>query len=235
MQENNPNYYAIIPANVRYCKKLKANAKLLYGEISALCNAKGYCWATNEYFAELYGMSSTTISRLINQLKEEGFVKIEYEKRGFEVVQRTIWLTDGCQNSQPTVDQNDKENNTLNNTINILPSAKKATGKSVPVEFNECRKHFYKLYITNLHRKPKWGAVEAKLLKADLKKFEGIPGLTQSPGTILKLAMEVWIYNEADNQWLVDRAVKSGYIYTAFHTHLDAILEYMRRVAEEKT
>ena len=47
MGKEKPNYYAIIPAEIRYDKKLTPNSKLLYGEITALANKEGYCWAGN--------------------------------------------------------------------------------------------------------------------------------------------------------------------------------------------
>lgn len=70
-------YYAVIPAEVRYDKSLKPNAKLLYGELTSLCSRSGYCWATNEYFAELYSLSVGTVSRLISQLESQGYIHCE--------------------------------------------------------------------------------------------------------------------------------------------------------------
>ena len=58
-----PNYYAIIPAEVRYSKKLTPNAKLLYAEITALCNMNGKCTASSEYFCRLYEVSRVSIQK----------------------------------------------------------------------------------------------------------------------------------------------------------------------------
>lgn len=69
-----PAFYAIIPADVRYDKNLKPNAKLLYGEVTALCNERGYCWAGNEYFAKLYGVNLKTISVWISQLVSKKYL-----------------------------------------------------------------------------------------------------------------------------------------------------------------
>ena len=77
---NAPSFYAVIPANVRYDKTIPANAKLLYGEITALCNKEGYCWATNGYFAELYDVSETSISKWISSLVKAGYICLEIDK-----------------------------------------------------------------------------------------------------------------------------------------------------------
>ena len=87
-----PNYYAIIPAEVRYDKGLTANAKLLYGELTALCNKEGYCWANNDYFANLYGTSKKTISRWISSLVENQYISstMIYKDNTREILYREI-------------------------------------------------------------------------------------------------------------------------------------------------
>ena len=73
-----PNLYAIIPASVRYDKSLRPNEKLLYGELTALTNKHGYCFASNNYFAELYEVTPQAVSRWINNLRKRGYITIEY-------------------------------------------------------------------------------------------------------------------------------------------------------------
>jgi hypothetical protein len=131
-----PSFYAIIPATIRYDKSLPPNAKLLYGEITALCNKHGYCWAENGYFADLYDVENETISRWISKLKNQGYIKTEliYKEGTKEVQSRRIYLLTNesipidkkintpRQKNQYPIDEKVKDNNTLNNTSNNLPS-----------------------------------------------------------------------------------------------------------------
>ncbi len=76
--DNKKSYYAVIPATVRYDNSVVPGAKLLYGEITALCNEKGYCWATNDYFSRLYSVSKRTISTWIKSLCDAGYISAEF-------------------------------------------------------------------------------------------------------------------------------------------------------------
>ena len=105
MNENEkiyPNYFAIIPADIRYDKNIPYIAKLLYAEITSLSNKNGYCWATNKYFADLYEVSDRTISRNINLLIEHKYIasKIIYKNNTKEIDKRILIIKYGInQNS----------------------------------------------------------------------------------------------------------------------------------------
>ena len=77
-----PNYYAIISAEVRYDNNLTANAKLLYAEITALLNINGECFATNKYFSNLYGKSTVTISKWVSELVANSYISTYYTYKG---------------------------------------------------------------------------------------------------------------------------------------------------------
>lgn len=151
-----PNYYAIIPADVRYDKDLPPMAKLLYGEITCLTQKNGFCWATNSYFAELYGISKDRISKLLNILKNKGYITVHVERNEKnEVVKRYIKLnmtettrppvenneTPQVKNNEPPQVKNNEENNiNLNNTrmnnINLnIPHSKQKNQKHKYGEF----------------------------------------------------------------------------------------------------
>ena len=160
MEEQQRSYYAIIPANVRYDKDLAPNAKLLYGEITALCNEKGYCWASNQYFAELYGVSVLSVKRWVNSLVTKGYVyrRLTYKPNSKEVDKRILSIDGGIKIDTTSVQEcydpsikndtsssikNDTDNNTvINNTFNNTniykeKNIKKESVNSVIAEYTE--------------------------------------------------------------------------------------------------
>ena len=117
-----PNYYAILTSEVRYNENLTPNAKLLYAEITALINMNGECFASNKYFADLYGKSKTTISKWVSELVKEGFieVKLTYKEGTKEINKRYISILKGgiVKKLNTPILKKLKDNNTIvnNNT-----------------------------------------------------------------------------------------------------------------------
>lgn len=122
-----PNYYSVIPASVRYCSDLSFFEIVLYSEISALSNAFGFCFASNNYFAKLYKKSVVTVSRAINNLEKLGFVRLEIEQEKGN--KRSIFLNEALntiikndntpiiKNDNTPIIKNDNYNNTRENNI----------------------------------------------------------------------------------------------------------------------
>jgi len=121
-----PNYYAVIPAEVRYNKKLTPNSKLLYAEITALCNMNGKCTASTQYFCRLYEVSRSSIQNWLKILEENGFIirEVKYRQGSREIESRSIKLVDNPKLKIYT----DNTNITITNT-NLTDSNKKALFK----------------------------------------------------------------------------------------------------------
>lgn len=119
-----PNYYAILPAEVRYSEALAPNSKLLYAEISALTNKSGKCYAKNQYFAELYNVERETVSRWISQLEKFGFIKTKViRNENNQVIKRYISVNTSLIKNQYPIDKKVKDNiytsiNNINNNSN---------------------------------------------------------------------------------------------------------------------
>ena len=110
-----PNYYGILPANVRYDKELKPMEKILFTEISSLTSKEGYCYAKNSYFAELYDVHKNTVGNWINNLVKRGYLKsvIIYEKGTKNIQERRLYIT------TPT---NEKTDTSINKKIDTCQS-----------------------------------------------------------------------------------------------------------------
>ena len=107
-----PNYYGILPANVRYDKELKPMEKILFTEISSLTSKEGYCYAKNSYFADLYDVHKNTVGNWINNLVKRGYLKsvIIYEKGTKNIQERRLYIT------TPTSEKVDTPVNKKNDT-----------------------------------------------------------------------------------------------------------------------
>lgn len=104
MLDEKPNYYAIIPASVRYDRKLQPNAILLYGEITALTKKDGYCWAGDSYFADLYEVAKSTVQTWLKRLEQRGHIirTVVYKDGSRQIKQRRITITDSLTHNTNT-------------------------------------------------------------------------------------------------------------------------------------
>lgn len=143
MSEAQAAYYIVIPGFVRANKKISSDAKLLYGEIAIKCNLKGYCYASNNFFAELFGCNVRSVQRYLKELEDAGFIECELIRNG-DGTDRKIFLTEALKkeatdlsgteatnltqgvndkNDAPPHDKNDTHNNkNLNKEFTLIPN-----------------------------------------------------------------------------------------------------------------
>ena len=126
-----PNYFAILPADVRYDNRLTADDKLLYAEITALTQMNGACYASTKYFSELLGGGERTVRNSLKRLEEAGYIErvIIYKPGTKEVEKRLIRLSHPAETEYPTWgievpqpgETDFRENNNPTDSNNIIP------------------------------------------------------------------------------------------------------------------
>lgn len=188
----NSNYYAIIPAEIRYDEQLSANEKLMYGEITALANNTGECWASNAYFAGLYDRDVRTITRWISNLERLGFIdsKLQYKKDSKQVEKRIITLSTKMtapygQKCPDPHGKNVGDNNTSKNNTSIIDA------------------EFEKVWVMYERKGNKQTAIRywKKLSKADqLAIKEKIPTYVQLREKQYRKDLQGWI-NPTNRMW----------------------------------
>jgi DNA-binding transcriptional regulator YhcF (GntR family) len=192
-----PNYYAIIPSNVRY-SNLKPNAKLLYGEITALSGKLGYCFASNSYFADLYGVSKNTVSRWISDLKKLGFITIEIERNANkEIVKRIIGI---YKKEDRSIDKKIKENNTrINNTSNITITKEKFISEVMTFDYEKEMLEDFINYWTEGKKKMRYQKQNTFEIKLRLLRWEKNEKKWKKPkqNTMSKLDAQINAWQEA--------------------------------------
>lgn len=134
--ENKRSFYAILPAYVRYDSDLSSTSKLIYAEITALCNERGYCWATNKYFSELFTISIRQVPRILNQLVEKSYIKIVIENQ----TKRKIYLTNthdknvmGGMTKMSGVHDKNVTHNNINNNKNEYDNNQESKDDYIPL------------------------------------------------------------------------------------------------------
>lgn len=155
-EENKSNYYAIIPAVVRYDDELTDKAKLLYGEITCLSNKEGFCFATNNYFANLYHCTGRAIQIAISKLQERGYIRIVIENN----FQRKIFLSDSLRYEKNFVGRYEKNftggyekiftNNNIKSNIDDLFNIVINNNKEIPTKFYDILDHLDFLYTQEI-------------------------------------------------------------------------------------
>jgi DNA-binding Lrp family transcriptional regulator len=131
------NYYMVIPAIV-WNAKFDSTTILLYGHISTLANKNGYAHASNSYFEKVLNVSTSTITRKLNELENADIIKrtLIYNDDKKTIKERRIYLNIGMVAGEHTpivagehspIVTGDQDNNTsINNTsINIIDDVHK--------------------------------------------------------------------------------------------------------------
>lgn len=106
-KNDNSHYFILIPSEVLRMSELSEGAKLLFGEILFLSKKENYCYANNDYFVRLNGVSKRTIVSRLKELKDHKLIRTEvFRNKNQQVEKRNIYVLQNYPNRNVTVENN---------------------------------------------------------------------------------------------------------------------------------
>ena len=174
----------------------KPNAKLLYGEITALSNKLGYCFASNNYFAELYGVSKNTVSRWISDLNKLGFITVQIERNSNkEIIKRIIGI---AQIADRSIDKISKENTTrINTTSNNIYIKEKFINEVMNFDYPKDMLDDFINYWTEGKKKMRYQKQGIFEIKLRLLRWAKNQKKWEKPNTMSKIDIQLNEYQKA--------------------------------------
>ena len=95
-----------IPIEILTDKNLSDKEKHIYSLVIFLSQEKQYCFCTNKTISELLNISVTQVSKLVNSLKDKGYINIEmvYKENSKEVdIRKLIPIEEKLNNTQTQI------------------------------------------------------------------------------------------------------------------------------------
>lgn len=118
---NNTNFLTV-PYNILNLEGLTLSAKVLLAEIISLSKLEGFCYASNSYLANRIGISTTTTSTALCELRKKGYIsskRISQSKREIRVSACTKSVLAEHENRPSGYTKSVHNNNRYNNIYNI--------------------------------------------------------------------------------------------------------------------
>lgn len=77
-----PSFFLLIPSHVADDPRIDDSTAILYGRILSLTNNVGYCFASDQYLADMTKVSAREVRRRLKILKDCGYIEVISKKNG---------------------------------------------------------------------------------------------------------------------------------------------------------
>ena len=113
----------ILPTSILGDNNITPLERLLLISILFLCKQKGYCWATNDYFVELFNVRKQTIPKSISSLSKNNYVELKFDNSEKNNSKQIIKISEALtkiilgikENMNTSINENHNQYNRYNN------------------------------------------------------------------------------------------------------------------------